>query len=181
MSAIREWLEGAGLAKYAPRFEEEEITLEILPHLTETDLSGLGLPIGPRRTLLLAIERMRAGGDALSARPSSESGGRPPSRPGSVPGSLAPSSEPGARMSGAPRSTESAVRGPERRQLTVMFCDLVGSTALSVRMDAEELHALIQRYRAACGDVVVRYGGHVAQYLGDGLMAYFGWPVGHED
>ncbi len=175
MSAIREWLEGAGLAKYAARFEEEEITLEILPHLTENDLSGLGLPIGPRRTLLLAIERLKAVGDSTAAI------GRSPSRPGSVPGALAPPSEPGVRMSGAPRSAEVAVRGPERRQLTVMFCDLVGSTALSVRMDAEELHALIQRYRAACGDVVVRYGGHVAQYLGDGLMAYFGWPVAHED
>jgi len=69
----------------------------------------------------------------------------------------------------------------ERRQLTVMFCDLVGSTALSTVLDPEELRELIQTYRKACGDVVVRYDGHVAQYLGDGLMIYFGWPRAHED
>jgi class 3 adenylate cyclase/tetratricopeptide (TPR) repeat protein len=69
----------------------------------------------------------------------------------------------------------------ERRQLTVMFCDLVGSTALSTVLDPEELRELIQTYRKACGDVVARYDGHVAQYLGDGLMIYFGWPRAHED
>jgi class 3 adenylate cyclase/tetratricopeptide (TPR) repeat protein len=69
----------------------------------------------------------------------------------------------------------------ERRQLTVMFCDLVGSTALSTVLDPEELRELIQTYRNACGDVVARYDGHVAQYLGDGLMIYFGWPRAHED
>jgi class 3 adenylate cyclase/tetratricopeptide (TPR) repeat protein len=69
----------------------------------------------------------------------------------------------------------------ERRQLTVMFCDLVGSTALSTLLDPEELRELVQTYRKACGDVVARYDGHVAQYLGDGLLIYFGWPRAHED
>jgi class 3 adenylate cyclase len=69
----------------------------------------------------------------------------------------------------------------ERRQLTVMFCDLVGSTALSTVLDPEELRELIQTYRKACDDVIERYDGHVAQYLGDGLMIYFGWPRAHED
>ena len=69
----------------------------------------------------------------------------------------------------------------ERRQLTVMFCDLIGSTALSALLDPEELRELIQAYRKACGDVVARYDGHMAQYLGDGLMIYFGWPMAHED
>ncbi len=69
----------------------------------------------------------------------------------------------------------------ERRQLTVMFCDLVGSTALSTILDPEELNALIKSYRAACGAVVSRYAGHVAQYLGDGILVYFGWPVAYED
>ncbi len=69
----------------------------------------------------------------------------------------------------------------ERRQMTVMFCDLVGSTALSTQIDPEELRELIQTYRKACGDVVARYDGHVAQYLGDGLLIYFGWPMAHED
>ena len=69
----------------------------------------------------------------------------------------------------------------ERRQLTVMFCDLVGSTALSTLLDPEELHALLTTYRNTCCDVALRYEGHVAQYLGDGLMIYFGWPIAHED
>jgi class 3 adenylate cyclase/tetratricopeptide (TPR) repeat protein len=69
----------------------------------------------------------------------------------------------------------------ERRQLTVMFCDMVGSTALSTLLDPEELRELIQAYRKVCCEVVERYDGHVAQYMGDGLMIYFGWPKAHED
>jgi class 3 adenylate cyclase/predicted ATPase len=69
----------------------------------------------------------------------------------------------------------------ERRQLTVMFCDLVGSTALAERLDPEELRDLMQAYQRACRDVIEKYDGHVAQYLGDGLMVYFGWPQAHED
>jgi class 3 adenylate cyclase/tetratricopeptide (TPR) repeat protein len=80
-----------------------------------------------------------------------------------------------------PDAGELSNQSGERRQLTVMFCDLVGSTALAERLDPEELRALMQAYRKACGDVVARYEGHVAQYLGDGLMIYFGWPSAHED
>jgi len=72
-------------------------------------------------------------------------------------------------------------RDAERRQLTVMFCDLVGSTALSEKMDPEDLRVLLQDFQKACGAVVARYDGHVAQYLGDGLMIYFGWPQAHDD
>jgi class 3 adenylate cyclase/tetratricopeptide (TPR) repeat protein len=85
----------------------------------------------------------------------------------------------------APRPADAEARrvssAGERRQLTVMFCDLVGSTALSAVLDPEELSTLIQAYCRTCGDVVARYEGHVAQYLGDGLMVYFGWPIAHED
>ncbi len=69
----------------------------------------------------------------------------------------------------------------ERRQLTVMFCDLVGSTALSHQLDPEELHKVIGAYQAVCVSVVTRFEGHVAQYLGDGLLVYFGYPAAHED
>jgi class 3 adenylate cyclase len=69
----------------------------------------------------------------------------------------------------------------ERRQLTVLFCDLVGSTALSTRLDPEEMGAVIRAYHGACTDVVERWGGHVAKYMGDGVLAYFGWPRAHED
>ncbi|MDP6951178.1 MAG: adenylate/guanylate cyclase domain-containing protein, partial [Alphaproteobacteria bacterium] len=76
---------------------------------------------------------------------------------------------------------EAAPRDAERRQITVMFCDLVGSTALSESLDPEELSDVMQAYRRACTDVIKRYEGHVAQYLGDGVMIYFGWPAAHED
>ena len=86
---------------------------------------------------------------------------------------------------GAEVAAESAASEPrqsaERRQITVMFCDLVGSTALSEQLDPEDLRSLMQAYQQAAGGAVARYEGHVAQYLGDGLMTYFGWPQAHED
>jgi len=69
----------------------------------------------------------------------------------------------------------------ERRQLTVMFVDLVGSTALSSRLDPEELRAVMRSYQDLCATEVARWEGHVAKFLGDGILAYFGWPVAHED
>jgi len=69
----------------------------------------------------------------------------------------------------------------ERRQLTVMFCDLVDSTALSSRLDPEDLREVVRAYQIACEEVIQRYGGHIAQYLGDGLLVYFGYPQAHED
>src|SRR5712672_2900496 len=69
----------------------------------------------------------------------------------------------------------------ERRRLSVMFCDLVGSTALSGKLDPEELHDLTRQYQRVCADVTTRHGGYVAQYLGDGLLVFFGYPIAHED
>jgi class 3 adenylate cyclase/predicted ATPase len=69
----------------------------------------------------------------------------------------------------------------ERRQLTVLFCDLVGSTALAVRLDPEDLSAVIRRFQAISTGVIASYGGYVAKFLGDGLLAYFGYPAAHED
>jgi class 3 adenylate cyclase/tetratricopeptide (TPR) repeat protein len=85
-----------------------------------------------------------------------------------------------------PKATESAVlpdsgREAERRQLTVMFCDPVGSTALSAQLDPEELRAVVRAYQQTSAAVIERYGGYIAQYLGDGLLVYFGYPVAHED
>ena len=84
-------------------------------------------------------------------------------------------------VSSTPDVGELSSPSGERRQLTVMFCDLVGSTAMAERLDPEELRDLMQAYQRACGEVIARYDGHVAQYLGDGLMVYFGWPRAHED
>jgi class 3 adenylate cyclase/predicted ATPase len=69
----------------------------------------------------------------------------------------------------------------ERRQLTVLFCDLVGSTTLSRQLDPEDYRAAVRAYQAACAPVIRRFDGHIAQYLGDGLLVYFGYPLAHED
>jgi hypothetical protein len=69
----------------------------------------------------------------------------------------------------------------ERRQLTVMFCDLVGSTALSEQLDPEELQTVVRTYQEVSAQVIERYEGYIAQYLGDGLLVYFGYPTAHED
>ena len=79
-----------------------------------------------------------------------------------------------------PSVTHSSIEG-ERRHLTVMFCDLVGSTELSQKLDPEALRELMRAYQKTCGEVIEKYDGHIAQYLGDGLMTYFGWPRAHED
>src|SRR5262249_46826084 len=69
----------------------------------------------------------------------------------------------------------------ERRQLTVLFCDLVDSTALATQLDPEELREVVRAYQDTCAKVIARFEGHIAQYLGDGLLVYFGYPRAHED
>lgn len=80
-----------------------------------------------------------------------------------------------------PQSTQSAAADASRRQLTVMFCDLVGSTSLSEKLDPEELRGIIRDYQDVCASEINRYEGHIAQYLGDGILVYFGYPQAHED
>ncbi len=143
---IAAWLRGLGLERYEPAFRENEIDIEVLPELTELDLSALGLPIGPRRKLLKAIAALR----------------------GPLPGP--------PPLAGEGRVGAEA----ERRQLTVLFCDLVGSTALSARLDPEDLRAVIGAYHRCVAAVIERSGGFVAKYMGDGVLVYFGYPRAHE-
>jgi class 3 adenylate cyclase/tetratricopeptide (TPR) repeat protein len=153
VTGIQDWLEEHGLERYAAVFAEHEITLELLPGLTESDIDRLGLTTGPRRRLLIAVQALRARMRAQRSLQSADT----------------------------PAEQRDISYHAERRQLTVMFCDLVRSAALSERIDPEELHGLMQVYGKACGEVVTRYEGHVAQYRGDALMVYFGWPTAHED
>src|SRR3989454_11778342 len=83
---------------------------------------------------------------------------------------------PDERPSAAPRTPEA-----ERRQLTVMFCDLVDSTRLSSQLDPEEYREVVRAYQQVCSEVITRFDGHIAQLLGDGLLVYFGYPQAHED
>jgi class 3 adenylate cyclase len=151
VNSIRGWLQALGLEEYAALFERERIDLETVRHLSDADLRELGLPLGLRVKLRMAIETLGAPRVADRTEP-------------------APTIEP---PSAGPRA--------ERRRLTVMFCDLVGSTALAERLDPEELRELMRAYQDACREAVTGFAGHVAQYLGDGLMVYFGWPAAHED
>ena len=149
--AVDQWLAQIGLTKYGPLFAENEIDFDVLPDLTEQDLKDLNIPLGPRKKLLKAIA-------AFVKRPSSEDKAESPS--------TAPS-----------RVRDEA----ERRQLTVMFCDLVGSTALSRRFDPEDLREIVRAYQDACAKVIAQYEGYVAKYLGDGVLVYFGYPQAHEN
>ena len=97
-----------------------------------------------------------------------------------------PSAPQTSPQTAAPQPTPASISEPstvagERRQLTVMFCDLVGSTALSEKLDPEDLHQMVRAYQQSCSEVITRYEGYIAQYLGDGLLVYFGYPAAHED
>ena len=137
------WLRSLGLGQYEALFRASEIDADILPELTEVDLEKLGVPLGHRKRLLRAISGLAAPGTLAETM-------------------AAPAASTGAR----PQD------GAERRQLTVMFCDLVGSTALSTRFDPEELREEIRAYQNTVSGVVARYDGFVAKFLGDGV-----WPI----
>jgi class 3 adenylate cyclase len=151
---IAQWLEKLGLGQYAQRFVENEITPSILPELTDADLKELGVSaLGHRRLLLRAIAELDGIGRTAQTHATAISEPATPER----------------------RDTA------ERRQVTVMFCDLVGSTALSARMDPEDLHEVISAYQKCVAEIVRRFDGFVAKYLGDGALVYFGYPQAHED
>jgi class 3 adenylate cyclase/predicted ATPase len=154
---IGDWLRGLGLERYEQAFRDNDVDAEVLPELTADDLTGLGVAsIGHRRKLLAAIAALRAG----------------PAPPAAAPRPAEPAPEP--RL--AARTGEA-----ERRQLSVMFVDLAGSTALSARLDPEEMRELLGAYQRAVASEVARHGGRVAKYLGDGVLAYFGFPRAQED
>jgi class 3 adenylate cyclase len=149
------WLRSLGLGKYEAPFRENEINEQVLTRLTQEDLKEMGVgPIGHRRTLLEAIAALRA-----------DAGGNGPSA-----GT--------ATSSAASLSPEDRV---ERRQVTVMFSDLVGSTALSAQIDPEDLREVISAYQKSVAETVGRFGGFVAKYMGDAVLVYFGYPQAQED
>ena len=142
------WLRDLGLGQYEQAFRENDIDGDVLADLTADDLSGLGIvSIGHRRKLLAAIAALRAG--APRRRPLAEQGR-------TISETALPSLE------------------AERRQLTVMFFDLVGSTALAARLDPEDMREVIGAYHRRVAETVGRFGGFVAKYMGDGVLVYFG-------
>jgi class 3 adenylate cyclase len=149
------WLRGLGLGKYEAAFRENEIDAAVLPSLTHETLKELGVTaVGHRLKLLEAIAALRS--DATGKT--------------SFVDAATPSSGPAVPKDRA-----------ERRQVTVMFSDLVGSTALSAHMDPEDLREIIWAYQKCVTETVQRFGGFVAKYMGDGVLVYFGYPRAHED
>ena len=148
---LSQWLAELGLEEYLPQFEANRVDLADVPYLTADDLREIGLTVGPRRRILTAAAEL----------------------------SLAPHDP--AANGVAPEDGTPATLGAELRTMSIMFCDLVGSTSLSERLGVEELRAVMQTYTSQVRDVVELHGGHAAKYLGDGVLAYFGWPEAHED
>ena len=152
MQQIADWLQNLGLGRYAQLFAENDINFAILADLTDQDLQEIGVTsLGHRRQLLRAITELK-GGETGTPKPATEY--------------IAPVT---------PHDTA------ERRQVTVMFADLVGSTALSAHMDPEDLREVIAAYRKCTAETVRHLGGFVSQYLGDGVLVFFGYPQAHED
>jgi len=154
--AVAAWLRGLGLERYAPAFRDNAVDGEVLRELTADDLKDLGvILVGHRRKLLAAIAVLRT---------------EPPTRDVPQSGASAPSAQ-----------TSLPAVDAERRQLTVMFSDLVGSTALSTRHDPEDLRELIGDYHRVVSETVGSFDGFIAKYMGDGVLIYFGYPQAHED
>jgi len=153
---ITGWLRSLKLERYEQAFHENDVDAEVLPELTAEDLISIGVTsVGHRRKLLAAIA-------ALGSKPAADGARTTIAGPANTPAGSVSSSA-------------------ERRQLSVMFCDLVGSTELSSRLDPEDLREVIAAYHRAVADVVRTFDGFVAKYMGDGVLVYLGYPHAHED
>jgi class 3 adenylate cyclase/tetratricopeptide (TPR) repeat protein len=149
---LRVWLNSLGLERYADVFAANGIELDVIGDLDGADLAALGVTIGDRKRLARALQEQ----DDIGI---------------------------GAQPGGPDRATHTrpARFFAERRWMTVLFCDLVGSTALSDRLDPEELRDVITMYQDAVVGAIVRFRGYVGNFRGDGIIAYFSWPRAHED
>jgi class 3 adenylate cyclase/predicted ATPase/nucleoside-triphosphatase THEP1 len=153
MSDIAEWLAARGLGQLTHLFENNDIDCDVLRHLTEADLRDLGLSVGLRKRLLSAISSDGSNGMPAGA----------------------------TDVQASPAAAAPLSRAAEWRQLTVMFCDLADSTELSTRLDPEDLRDVLQSYQSCCASSIGRCGGSISNYMGDGILACFGYPQAHED
>ena len=157
---IADWLRALGLEQYEAAFRENAVDADLLPSLTAEDLKDLGITaVGHRRRLLDAIAKLRVNG-ALPDDPS-------------TPAQTAGSSD------DEPDRPQQSVA--ERRQVSVMFCDMTDSTQMSTRLDPEDFGAVIRSYQSCVAATITRFDGFIARYVGDGVLIYFGYPRAHED
>ena len=151
---VADWLRALGLEQHEAAFRENAVTAALLPNLTADDLKDLGVTlVGHRRQILDAIAELRI--------------------------KNAPAHDPNLPASPAENLGSHETKA-ERRPLTVMFCDVVGSTALSSRLDPEDLREVIRSYQASVATTIQRFDGFIARYVGDGVLIYFGWPEARE-
>src|SRR5690348_11318467 len=156
---VGEWLRELGLEQYEAAFHENDVDTEMLPTLTDEELKNIGVSsLRHRRRLLGAIAASRSN-----------------AMPAEAPAPVSPSAPPD--LPGLPSASETTA---ERRPLSVMFCDLIGSTALSSRLDPEDLRVVIRSYQACVAATIQQFNGFIARYVGDGVLIYFGWPQAHE-
>jgi class 3 adenylate cyclase len=149
---LNSWLAALGLSQYAPKFAENHVDFQVLRSLTAEDLREMGLvSIGHRRKALDGIARLNAPAPATSTEPTDK-----------------------------PQEAVRAAPFMQRRQISVLFCDLVGSTQLSARVDPEDLHHYLHAFRTVVAQAIAEHQGWISQYLGDGVMAYFGYPQAHD-
>ena len=165
MPSIEDWLDGLGLGKYYEIFAANDVDLRSLPHLNNADLQELGVSLGHRKIMLAAIAELREAKPKQTEVETKKEQYTP-----------LVDEQPG------PGESEAVGKpGPDLRLLSVLFCDMVDSTSLSGQLNAEEMHDLISTYHATVAAAVTRFGGYVAKFLGDGVLAYFGWPMAYED
>jgi class 3 adenylate cyclase len=153
---VAQWLNAIGLGQYEADFRENKIDFDVLADLSDGDLQELGAPLGDRRRLLRAIAELGA------QQPLTTQARRTPAAP-------------------APAQSFAQLDSAERRPITVMFCDLVGSTELAAALDVEDWRNLLNSYLDEASRAVTALGGHVLKMLGDGLMAVFGYPRAQEN
>ena len=161
---LKSWLSGIGLGSHAENFASNGIDWDVLLELNETDLKELGLSLGDRKRLLKAISGLKR--DAPAAEP--------------APLAVAPQPRASNVAQLASARTD---HGPvaERRSITVMFVDLVDSTPLSEKLDPEDMREVLRAFHEGCAAAIEAEDGHIARYLGDGVLVYFGYPHAHED
>ena len=165
MDDLRAWLDSHGLVQHFQLLVDNDIDMAVLRLLDDRDLQELGLSLGHRRRLLKGVADMVAAESRETPQPQ-----HPPQPVSETP-----------RPAGSAGLAADPMLAGERRQLTVLFCDMVGFTALASRVDPEVLQGVIRRYESACAEAIRRYEGHVFQLLGDGVVAFFGYPQAHED